>query len=370
MPDYRSLPHTYQSVYLRAQDMIAQGNHDEAIESLSRIVERLSSLSDRTLSRRQDLAGLAVEAGWQLSSLLQYERRYEEAVSTLRKLQKFSPERQDEFDRQAALVLAEKGDLAAALQLLSDLTARFPYDPAHWLALGSVEFSHDQLKQAEEHFRKALELTSDDQLKGHAAFLLCRLYVAQGDKDKLVETYDNFYQVDPDAPDLWVREFYSFLLRSNELALLRRYLSQDSSPLRVEFYRGLVAQREGDFVEGRQHWDRLLQMNPLEHGSGHLEWAEAALRTNQPQRALTLLAVLPRSHSYPFLSLLRAIASAQIGNLSAAGDHLEFGTRLLLRDTPRKTLYTSADWEMLVSLVDDPEAREQLRRYFAVVETV
>ncbi|MGQ9552907.1 MAG: tetratricopeptide repeat protein [Anaerolineae bacterium] len=368
MAEAMSLPSTYEAMYQRATYLASQGNLVAAAGLLRRIVNRLSSLSDETLSRQHGLALFGLQVGRQLATILSATGSYDESVAVLRDLVRFGPEEDDALARHMAVVRLAQGQLDEARQIMLPLTERFTYDPGHWLVLGQIEFSDAHYPEAEAAFKRAIEVTANQEDAGTIWYYLFQLHAEQGQVDQALAAWERTASLDQELADSLARELYSFLLRQGEVTKLRRYLDNDASPLRVEFYRGLLLQREGNFGEGRRHWERLLEMDPTESPYGLLEFAEAALRLSDIRKATVVLLAGSEEVQSPHGFLLLAIAAAKAGRLDEAKRLLQTGTLGLAAHTPRRSHYSRADWEMLTSLVDNRTFWAELQPFFAVAE--
>ena len=368
MAEALSLPNTYEAMYQRAMLLANQGNATAALGLLQRIMSRLSSLSSETLSRQRGLASFGLRVGRQLAGMLASTGSYDESATTLSSLIRFGPEEEDALERHIALIRLAQGRLDEAREAMLSLTESFSYDPVHWLVLGQIEFSGSRYGEAEIAFKRAIEVCSDSKDAGAVWYHLFCLYAEQGQVEPALGAWGTMASLEEELATGLARELYSFLLGQNEVTRLRRYLDSDTSPLRVEFYRGLLAQRDGEFAEGRRRWERLLETDPSKSSLGILEFAEAALRTGDTSKAIDVLLAGEGEARSPRGILLLAIAAAKSGGLEDAKSLLRGGTLALAARVPRRSLYTQADWEMLTSLVDSRQAWAELKPFFALAE--
>ena len=362
-----SLPNTYETMYRQATALVSQGQHDAAIGILQRIVRRISSLSRATLTQQENLARFGLAASQQLSALLSAGGRYEEAIAVIRGMAKLSPEEEDALERQAALVKTEEGRLDEARAELTALAERFPHDPAHWLALARVEISSGGHAEAEQALERAAEAAGGDADRASVQYMRFVLHAARSSVPEALAAWTELASLDADGALHLASRLYDLLLRTGELTVLRRYLDADSAPLRREYYRGLLANRAGDFTGGRHHWEGLLATNPLEQRLGQLQWAEAALRLGKTDEALALVATGTGETRSARGMLLLAIGLARKKQVIRAAEVLVNGTRILRSGTPRRERYSSEDWDLLTSLVDGRGDWEQLKTYFDAV---
>ena len=368
MAEAMFLPSTYETMYQRAIYLANRGDSTAAAGILRRIVNRLSSLSDKALSQQQGLAFLGLQAGRQLAAILSAIGEYDESAAVLKSLVRFVPEEDDSLARHVALVRLAQGQVDEARQIMLPLVERFAYDPGHWLVLGQIEFSDGHYPEAEAAFQRAIEVTADQEDAGTIWYHLFQLHAEQGQVEQALAAWDKMASLDPELANSQARELYSFLLKQGEITKLRRYLDNDTSLMRVEFYRGLLFQREGDFSEGRRRWERLLESHPTESPYGLLEAAEAALRLGDTRKATTALLVGTEEARSPRGFLLLAIIAAKSGRPEEAKRLLRAGTLVLAAQTPRRSHYPQADWEMLTSLVDNRAFWAELRPFFSVAE--
>lgn len=355
---------TYESMYQRAQFLIRTGDAGGAIDILQRISKRLAMLSEETLRRHEDIASFGYLAGVELSGLLADQGRYDEAVAVLRSLVRFRPEDDDEIEQHAARLLIAKGDLDEALASLSSLTERFPYDPAHWLAMADARLARAEYAEAEVAVRKALELAPDPR---HQALIQQRLFVLhrqQGHLQQALEAWDRMAELAPDMAQHLAPELYTYLLDLGELDLLRRYLRRDPSELRAEYYRGVIDNREGAFASGSARWRRLLEKDPLEAAQGRVEWAEAALRTGRTEDALAVLSTSLQESYSSRVWLLLAIGLVRMGEIESARRTLNLGISQLRSSVPPRRRYDRSAWELLTSLTESREAVATLKELF------
>ena len=367
-PEATSLPNTYESMYRRALLHSRRGEPEAAIETMQRILRRLSSLSSATLERHPELSRLAVTTALAAQRLLRSLGRYDEAVAAMEALQKCGLAAGDALERVAAQIRLQKGELEEAHQALCSLTERFPYDPAHWQALGQAEAAHGRYQEARQAFVKALEVAPGDADRAPIWRDLLRLFAAEGETQEALQAWEELASLDQDLASGWAGTIYRLLFRSGEFSQLRQRLAKDPELPRVEFYRALLDYQEGDFAGGRRRWEKVVQMNPFEYQGSHLEWAEAALRTGAPTRAILMLTASDSPRDASRRLLLLGIATAMGGEANAAKRFLETGVRGLAAEVPRRTLYSQEDRELLTSLVDDRSAWDVLRPFFVSAE--
>ncbi len=365
----RSLDNTYESMYARTRELLEAGRAEPALDLLRRIVKRLSSLSDETLRSRDDLSQMGLVAGLDLATLLSNTGRYDEAVASLDGLDRFSPEREEAIANFRARLRAQQGHLAQARDELAALAERFPQDPAHWVALAQVTFSMGDLDQAEDLYRRALELVSDDMGRADIHLDLFALEAQRGRKAEALAEWDQAMEADSNFALRNARDLYTYLLRIDDRTTLRRYLDQDVSRIRQEFYRGILARRAGDFSEGDKHWQRLTKESPLADSLGKVEWAETALRLGGLDAAISILMTDRARLASPHVALILATAMAQSGNVEAARDLLHTGIYRLQRRVPRRDSYGQEDWELLTSVVEKRALWSQFREFFALEDS-
>jgi tetratricopeptide (TPR) repeat protein len=342
-----------------------RGQHEDAINLLQRAVRRITSLSPSTLQQQESLASFAFLAGQQLANILSSAGRYEEAIETILGLAKLAPEEEDALERQAALVKAQDGRLDEAHAELAALAERYPDDPQHWMALARVEFSLGRYAEAESAILRSAEVGGSEDHQAVAHYSLFLLRVEQNQVQAAITEWEAFAALSPEGAADYASAFYDLLLRAGETSMLRRYLDADAAVARREYYRGLVANRAGDFAEGRRHWEAALEADPLKAEVGQLQWAEAALRLGKTGEALALLVSGADELRSARGLLLLAIAMVRTGQVSMAAPALRTGANMLRSGAPRRERYTVADWELFTSLVDKRELWDEFRQFFS-----
>lgn len=364
MAETAPLPSSYASLMRQAEELHAAGDTDGSLAILERLLRRVESLSDATLRRHPEMAGVGRIVTTRMAQMLQAHARYDEAIAVIRRTERFVPETADQVERIVALLLLAKGEIEEARAALTSLTERFPHDPDHWLALGQMEAVAGDYDAADAALQRALETLPEDETLGGYYLEAFRAYAHLGRLEQALVMWDLLAEEDADLAYLAAPELYRLLLRTGDLSDLRTQIDLDESSIRAGFYRGLLAQREGDHSAARRHWERILAESPLQSAAGRIEWLEAALRTGDLVSAVGLALQQPPDLETPEARLRLAIMAAMSGELESAAETIQEGAGLLGLEFPWRPAYSYQDWELFTSLVDNRELWNAVRPYF------
>jgi predicted Zn-dependent protease len=136
-----------------------------------------------------------------------------------------------------AMMLAESGNLALAIQELNELSTRFPDDPLIHFDLAFVEFQAGHLDRAEQSTLTAIRLKSDF---GAAWAALADICVATNRPEQALTAFRNAVAAIPEQADVQLT-FAEFLIRNDRLKEAQSVLGnasllvEEDSPLGVRW---------------------------------------------------------------------------------------------------------------------------------------
>ena len=95
-----------------------------------------------------------------------------------------------------------------------------------------------------------------------------------------------------------------------------------------------------------------------------IDWAEAALRLGDTQKAGAVISARPPDLRTPHGALIAAIVMARLGRMARARGFLTAGVAMLSGRFPWDARYAHADWDLFTTLVDRREAWATVKQYF------
>ena len=197
MPD--RLPDSYESLFDRALTEIGRGNTQEAIDLVSRIVNRLSKLSSTTMARKPDRGVLFMDA-WDLwIELLRWEKRFDEAIAICEQL---AAQRPDLIVIQTRIwmLTIEVGETQAGVEGLRQLVEEHQNFEAQTI-LG-VEYRYlKQYQHAESSLQAALSMAQSNEQAAIAQEELMLLYQEIERTEDMLEAWNMCVVFEPERID-------------------------------------------------------------------------------------------------------------------------------------------------------------------------
>jgi len=365
------LADSYEGLHARARNLWMAGDLVGAASLYRRLVERLHKLSDRILERRPELRDLQKTARRELVGLLHGEGRYAEAMEIEQVLLETHPEDAQIWRRDLARLRIAKGEVEAGLAELRSLVTEDPADMNSWLALGIEARTEGRFVEGEEALGQALAVCPADEADTLAQIHYQRflLYKDMGRVDDALEAWEAALDSDPEA-EATINDVYEMLTEVGRYSEALEYVARDENDLQADFQRGLIASLTGKLYDAREAWRRVAEKDPDEYDYGHEAWVESVLRMGDEEKALEWLQGGLARHGSPRLFVLAGIAWAMHGDASLAGHLFQQAINAVRHERPPRQKLDSTDWRLLDNLVSDKETKQELKSYFAVVETL
>jgi len=260
-------------------------------------------------------------------------------------------------------IRAREGRLSEARGTLLATADEHAAQYAIWAFLAYVQAKMGDDASADASIAKAEAVASDPEAK--LAVAMARFHIAtwRGAVEQAVAAWDGALAAHSSAVAAQ-SSLYAFLLQHGETTRLRRYVDADPVPARAGLMRGILAQRDGDYTEARRHWERVTELNPTQMVAGRLDWAEAAMRCGQMQKAAAVISSRPVEMQTSRVALLAAILAAAANRLTTARELLGSGADMLAETFPWERRYGFAEWDLFTSLVDNRQAWTALKGFF------
>jgi len=308
--------------------------------------------------------------------LLEWERRFAEAVSYQKELLDSDPERAAVWRRRLASLRIQKGETESGLADLRVLAEEVPDDPWNWFILGEEARLEGRLAESLAAFDRALTVASQAQDEKQKKEALASIYYRRfllfkemAQWDDAVKAWEEAAALKPKEMAETLSDLYKALTEAGLYSLARTYVDRDNNSLHAGMQRGLLDLMTGKPGDAMQEWRAVAALDPLGFDRGQEAWMEAALRLGDPEPVLGRLDELLSGHGSPRVLILGGMAWAMSGEAETAAALLQRAIDLLRRERPPKTKLDGADWRLLTSLVPYAELRTALKPYFAVIET-
>lgn len=365
------LADSYEGLHSRARNLWMTGDVVGATALYRRLVDRLRGLGDRILDRRPELRELHRSARLELVGLLHQQGRYAEAIEAEEVLLETHPEEALHWRRDLARLRVAKGEVEAGLAELRAVATEAPDDLENWYALGVEARAEGYFAESEEALDQAVAAWQPDDKEELAQVHLqrFRLFEEMGRIDDALAAWELAVDADPEAEET-IHEVYKMLTDVGRYSEALEYVERDENELQAGFQRGLIASLTGKLSEAREHWARVVEMDPDEYEYGHEAWVEAVLRLEDEELALEWLRGGLVRYPTPRLFVLTGIAWAIHDDAELAARLFQHAINATRLERPPKRKLDSADWRLLDALVADEEIKKALKTYFAVVETL
>jgi tetratricopeptide (TPR) repeat protein len=342
------LPDSYQSIYQHAIQQMGAGESQAAIDSLLRIVRRLSRLSPETLKRKAHLQQTLYQAAIDLTSEVM-DRLPEPITGSIR----------------IASLTVESGQVEEGLAALAEI-AQEQDDYGTWSALGTEYKILGRHAEAEQAYRAALRHAASNEEAAVANLALFDTYRAAGQVEKALDAWQMALVLEPDMADEEV-QVYDWLIRSGRVREAAPYLEREPVSLRRTFFEGLVDQQAGRQDAARRKWQEVFDSEQVPEEDVDVEARmEAALRLDLPLAADELAQALFLSGDLisARAEALRGIAKLMLGQPNLAETHIRQALLRFRRGSRLRTGLAADLWELLTQLVPDPALTAALRQYF------
>ena len=359
------IPGSYEARLLEARSLRAQGQNQEAIDILERILNRLVRLPEQRRGPGSDLRLYLISSAALIADI-KYELGDIAAAKALwKQIEQWdtvfpSRWRREPFQRQIL-----RGEVDEALRELIKIAEEEPDELTNWLAAGWAAFDADQLDVVETCLLQTEPLLHDNGYEeDFAKYYLLRhsLNMSRGQWREALDDWKEAAAFDPEL-EMWTEMTVRSLLRAEQYDLALELLEDESleEPV-VQYYQAWIAQHHGDTIRARHLWRQVLEAEDNEIGSFVGLRAMALCWLGRPLEAVAELldeATTMRELIPPFAGAL-ALASGMQGRLDAARANLTTGTR----HDSMVTLFTSLEWYDFDTLISDEEIKAGLREFF------
>jgi tetratricopeptide (TPR) repeat protein len=356
---------SYQDLYTQARTARLTGQHEEAITTYSRMIERLTELSPETLHGRPDLEELLHQAGQELVEVLRWERRYDQAIELEEKLIAVFPEEELVRRTEVANLLIERGRVEEGLSRLQEIAQADADNIWGWITLGAQYVWLRRYEESESYLRQAIELEgAADEDVAFACRYLFQSYREQDRYDEALVVWEQARRLDPETQST-LREVYGMLIEAGDYRQAHSYLRRERNRLSYLFHLGLMDHRQGDEYAAQRQWRRLADMDPANYEEGHDDWAEACLRVGLVQQAINELARrINRGDIALRPMILLGLAWALASDVERAKAALNGAVLVLDHSRPRRSKLSRRDWQPFEEMVRDEEVLKGLESYF------
>jgi tetratricopeptide (TPR) repeat protein len=358
------LPDSYQAIYQRAIQQMGVGESQEAIDSLLRIVKRLSRLRPETLQRKANLQQTLVASWSAATQFLSWENRHQEAINLTSDVMDRLPDPVTGSMRVASLTI-EGGKVDEGLAALTQIVHEQD-DFTAWAALGAEYKVLERHDEAIDAYRSALRRAASTE---EAVVANLALFDSYRTAERVDDALDAWKMALVLAPDMAEQEFqvYSWLIRTGRVQEAAPYLQRETTPIRRAFFDGLVEWQANRPEAARRKWQEVLDLDTeLEEPVDVEAKMEAALRLGNPQRADELAQT--RFLSGEVISVraevLRGIAKLMLEQPDLAQAHLNQALLRQKRGSRLRSGLAADQWALLTNLVPDPEQTAHLEHLF------
>lgn len=356
------LDDSYESIYQRAISQMGFGRPDEAIESLWRIVNRLTRLRPETLRKKATLQAILVTTWESLVQFLRWEGRYDEAISACKKVIDHLPP-DNGADRRIGSLMIERSDVEEGLERLRQI-ADDRQNFMSWADLGAEYVALKRYEEAEPCYQTALSLAESNETAAIANAGLFRIAKETDRVGDALNAWSMIAVLDPDLAD-HVSEVYTWLIERGDLERAEKYLNRERDPISKTFYQGMIDWQSERLDAARSKWRGVLDME-LDDDANATPWIEAAIRLGEPQRAIEAEETFRERDAGISVDEAAAlgIAHAMLDEVDEAKAWFEQIIERQKRGWPVKHKIDSQQWTLLTSVVTDQETVQALADYF------
>jgi tetratricopeptide (TPR) repeat protein len=358
------LPDSYQAIYQRAIQQMGVGESQEAIDSLLRIVKRLSRLRPETLQRKPNLQQ-TLYASWNaVTQFLTWEERYQEAIDLTNGVLDRLPDPNIGAMRIASLTI-DGGQVDEGLATLTEIAHEQDSFSA-WAYLGTEYRVLQRDPEAIEAYRSALNRATSNEQAVLANVALFDIYRSQDRVDDALGAWQMAVVIDPEMADQ-AYQVYGWLIHRGLVQAAAPYLERETAPIRGTFYSGLVDWQAGRQEDARRRWRQVLEMDADPKDDVDVEVTlEAALRLGLPQDADELAQTLfLNGHMLSVRGqVLRGIAKLMLDQPDLARAHFGEAHLRLRRGSRLRSGLAADQWKLLTQLIPDPEQTAEFAPLF------
>lgn len=187
-------------------------------------------------------------------------KRYDEAMTTLNRIQESDPMNPEAFFMKG-MVLKENGDTAQAIQQFQNATRENPSMTDAWINLGQLHEARSD-PDAIRYFDAGLSLAPEEPLLLHAK----AQYLARNHQiEEAKKIYQQMMDLNPYAGEPYFDLGLLYLDQDSLLQATTHFdLSIKIDPMfgRAYFYRGLTWELRGDMESARRDYEQTLQISP------------------------------------------------------------------------------------------------------------
>jgi tetratricopeptide (TPR) repeat protein len=358
------LPDSYQAIYQRAIQQMGVGESQEAIDSLLRIVKRLSRLRLETLQRKPTLQQTLSVSWGAVVQFLSWEQRYREAIDLTTDVMDRLPDPRTGAIRIASLTI-DSGQVEEGLSTLTQIVHEQD-DFASWASLGAEFRILERHDEAVDAFQTALRRATSNEEAVLANMSLFAVYRATGRVADALHAWQMVLVLEPDMADQ-EHQVYGWLIREGLVTEAAPYLERDPAPLRRTFFEGLVDWHANRQEAARRKWQEVIDMDAEPEADIDIEaFMEAALRLGTPQVADEAAQTLFLSGEMISVraQVLRGIAKLMLDQPDLAQTHFEQALLRFERSSRIRSGLAADQWELLTTLVPDAERTADYERLF------
>jgi tetratricopeptide (TPR) repeat protein len=274
--------------------------------------------------------------GNDLTDLLRWDGRYQEAISLQRRLSLVLPDQAQRFRIAAATIAIEAGAVEKGLRQLQGEAALM--EPVEGKLLLASTLTWLQKHEPAEALLN--EIVSDPSVSpadcATAAYTLFQVQNLLRKLPEAVRAWEMAVAIDASysstLPELVRAQIYWRDFHGATMSIAR-----DPNEVRRSFYRDLIAARTTVGFD-RARWDWVLGHTAISVVEAHEEFAEAALRSVSPQLALdVLMPFVDRQELSRQRLILTGVAWAQLREVERAKWAFQLALRLAEIERPRRT---------------------------------
>ncbi len=359
-----TLSDSYESLVAKAAAYMGSGDTEQAIQTLRRVVTRLTRLRPETIAKKEKLQGLLLLAWRNMVALLRAEGLYDEAIAVTRDVYKSLADILEHDDVVVGCLEVEKGDVE---QGIARLQRAWDDDHGNLGALRALADSYLYLGQCDEAvslLRQALDQVSDNASAALVYYKLFEAYKNLGQVEEAVDAWNMGAVLAPDFGDA-VDAVYRWLIDCGEIELAERYLEREDNELLRLLHQGIIEYRRGNRRGADERWRRVVNsdMRTVADAEAGME---ASLWLDEAEPVLDLVDQILDSR-VPLVEsamAMAAIAEAMLGRLEEAERWLKDAQiYALISSLPARKLPASK-WKLFNERVSDPQAVQLFAPYF------
>jgi tetratricopeptide (TPR) repeat protein len=354
---------SYDAIYERAGEFVAQGEWEQAVEEYQRIFNRLNKLSPESRAKHAHLDELFTRTVLGLNMILTHVGAHDQAIEMIDQVLDSMPEDRTSWQRERARHHVMKDDVEEGLVQLQALAEEQPDDPFTELSLGEAYMRKKSYDEAVEHYNRAIELAeTDEDVKTIGYRNLFDVYLVTGELQKATEVWEAAVALD-EAADRAVSQLYDAYLAAEDVERVEALAARDRNPLRRGFYAGKAHDLAGDTVAAEERWRKVARREIDAETEGVEYWMEAALRVGQAQRVIDSVSPIFAGGQ---ANLLSAILFGSAWALKGETEHAD-SFFSMMRESPVGNAggqLPSEGWELLDSLVAEESVKSVLRHHF------